>query len=53
MFRAASFFGYLHRAQGVRFSLLVFAFFTVKNTEIVQGGSGLVVIWSEFVLKKF
>src|SRR5437899_13080863 len=30
MFRASSFFGNLDCAQGVRFGLLVFAFFTIK-----------------------
>src|SRR6266704_3240067 len=52
MFRASSFFGNLDCAQGVRFGLLVFAFFTIKDTEIVESRASLVVIGSEFILKK-
>src|SRR5438552_429636 len=52
MFRASSFFGNLDCAKGVRFGLLVFAFFTIKDTEIVESRASLVVIGSEFILKK-
>ena len=52
MVGASGFFGYLHCPQSVRFSLFVFAFFTIKDTEIVESCAGLVVIWSDSVLKK-